>query len=148
MTTVSRPSINAAKTTHVRITNRGPCQVLKTYTFHGGHGCKAATPMKGVFAFPFFWPLRLVCMDCFFEGTCEVVPSVFQIILALNLTIDNAGVESARFCALRTVSGDRWRPYSISFLRFRTSPSNAHRSRSMYSPGGDSSIPFSISCGP
>lgn len=62
---------------HVRIANRMSWKVLRTYTFHGGHGRKTATPMKGVFAFPFFWPLRLMCMDGFFEGTSEVVSSAY-----------------------------------------------------------------------
>lgn len=55
------------------------------------------------------------------------------------------GCASGSLCA---GSGTGWRPYSTSFLRFNTSPSNAHSNRSIYSPGGDSSTPFSMSWGP
>lgn len=44
-------------------------------------------------------------------------------------------------------TGDGW-PYSTSFFLFKHSPNNAHKSLSIWSPGGDSVRPLSISCGP
>jgi hypothetical protein len=98
---------------------------------------------------PFFNILRAVVWHSFGEHFMETRAErddELKILLGLVLNRKKE-VEYGRHLSPDTVRSAQKRALSTP-ARFRTSPSNAHRSRSMYSPGGDSSIPFSISCGP
>lgn len=123
---------------------------IKAYPFLRRHGRKATPTTEGVLPLPRLGPLRVVGLYSFLEGPRKVISPIYatyRISHPYCSQLATGGQKRASLEAPRNI-GHGLQSYSTSFLRFKTSPSNAHSNRSMNSPGGDSTTPLSISCGP